>query len=192
MKISVFGLGYVGCITAACLADEGHQVIGVDVNTAKIQSIQAGHSPIAEPGLAQMIGENVVANRLSSTTNAAEAVLATDISLICVGTPSQPNGNLDTEFVLRVCSQIGQALTQKNTYHLVAMRSTILPDALAQCTAVLQQNSGKTIGEEIGFVTNPEFLREGSAIYDFFHPPLTLIGRFEMRAGDLVAQLYQG
>ncbi len=191
MKISVFGLGYVGCITAACLANEGHQVIGVDVNTAKVQSIQAGNSPIAEPGLARMIAENGAANRLMATTDAAEAVSSTDISLICVGTPSRSNGSLDTEFVWRVCAQIGQALAQKDTYHVVAMRSTILPDALSQCTAVLHQNSNKTIGDEIGFVTNPEFLREGSAIYDFYHPPLTLIGRSEMRAGDTVAGLYQ-
>jgi GDP-mannose 6-dehydrogenase len=192
MRISIFGLGYVGCISAACLAREGHTVIGVDVNEVKVDAIRKGTSPIVEPGLAELLRAGRDSGCLSASANAERAVLDTDVSLVCVGTPSRPNGSLDPLYVLRVCEQIGQALAQKVNYHTVAIRSTVLPDTLKRCRSALTQTSDKTIGEQIGFVTNPEFLREGSGVADFYHPPLTVIGQMDPRAGDRVARLYDG
>ena len=130
MRISVFGLGYVGCITAACLAHEGHDVIGVDINAAKVRALQEGLSPLIEPRLDDLIAAATTLQRLHATQEIEYAVLATDVSLICVGTPSSSNGSLDPRSVLRVCQQIGEALQRKSTYHIVALRSTVLPDVL--------------------------------------------------------------
>ena len=190
MRISVFGLGYVGCITAACLADQGHQVFGVDVNAAKVRAIQEGLSPLVEPELAQLIRKGTASNRLQATLDTYHAVQATEVSLVCVGTPSRSNGGLDPQHVLRVCKQIGEALAIKDSYHVVVIRSTVLPDVLRDCVIELSRSSGWQIGAEYGFVTNPEFLREGSAVRDFHHPPFTLIGQMDQRAGDAVVHLY--
>jgi GDP-mannose 6-dehydrogenase len=192
MRISVFGLGYVGCVTAACLAQKGHDVIGVDVNEAKVRAIQKGISPLIEPGLDELIREGRASNRLRATQDAVQAVAVTDVSLVCVGTPSLPNGGLDPQYVLRVCEQIGQALAGKTVYHVVVLRSTVLPGILQTCMYMLSRSSRKAVGEKLGFVANPEFLREGSSVRDFFHPPLTLIGQADQRAGDRVAQMYAG
>lgn len=192
MQISVFGLGYVGCITAACLAREGHGVTGVDVNEAKVRALQEGLSPLLEPELDALIEAVTALHRLQATLDTERAVMATDLSLICVGTPSNANGGVDARYVLRVCQQIGTALKHKPGYHVVALRSTVLPEVLRECQAMLTIASGKTLGDELGFVANPEFLREGTAIHDFYHPPLTVIGQHDGRAGDRVAQLYAG
>lgn len=192
MKVSIFGLGYVGCVTAACLAREGHHVVGVDINEAKVRAIRDGTSPLVEPELDELIRESRVCNRLHATLDAEQAVSTTDISLVCVGTPSLPGGGLDPQHVLRVCEQVGQILAHKSGYHVVVIRSTVLPDTLQRCMSTLGESSGKRIGEALGFVANPEFLREGSSVHDFYHPPLTLVGQVDPRSGDLVAQLYAG
>jgi GDP-mannose 6-dehydrogenase len=189
MRISVFGLGYVGCITAACLARDGHFVIGVDVNEAKVRAIQEGLSPLLEPGLAEIIEEVTHARRLQATRDAEYAALNTAVSLICVGTPSTLHGGLDARYVLGVCRQIGAALRGQSDYHVVALRSTVLPQVLQKCRDALHDTADRT-EDTLGFVANPEFLREGSGVHDFYHPPLTIIGATDSRASEVLAQLY--
>jgi GDP-mannose 6-dehydrogenase len=177
MKVSVFGLGYVGSVTAARLANDGHEVVGVDLNPDKVAAINAGTSPIVEPGLGEALRDGVAAGRLRATTNTEEAVQASDISLICVGTPSRKNGSLDLSYVERVAKEIGRVLKSKDSYHVVVVRSTVLPGSTHGIVIpALESESGKTYGEGFGVSMNPEFLREGTAIKDFRHPPLTLIG----------------
>ena len=177
MKVSVFGLGYVGSVSAAAFAADGHDVVGVDVHQGKVDAINAGRSPIVEPGLDDLLHEGVERGRLRATTNTDEAVHATELSLICVGTPSRKNGSLDLSYLTRVCEQIGTVLRDKRDYHVVVVRSTVLPGTThAHVIPALERTSGKTYGEGFGVAVNPEFLREGSAIKDFRHPPLTLVG----------------
>jgi GDP-mannose 6-dehydrogenase len=191
MRISVFGLGYVGCITAACLAHEGHTVIGVDVNEAKVRAIQEGLSPLLEPGLADIIEEVTNARRLQTTLDAGYAIMNTDVSLVCVGTPSMLHGGLDARYVLGVCRQIGAAVKGKIDYHVVALRSTMLPQVFRECRLELHDAADR-MEDMLGCVANPEFLREGSGVHDFYQPPLTVIGATDPRAGDVLAQLYAG
>jgi GDP-mannose 6-dehydrogenase len=193
MQISVFGLGYVGAVTAGCLANEGHTVIGVDVQAAKVDLANAGKSPVIEEQLDELIRSAVERGNLRATIDAWDAVLQTDLSLVCVGTPSRRNGDLDTGYVQRVCEEIGSALKQKEGFHVVAIRSTILPGTMAEIVVpALEAASGKTAGRDLGVCTNPEFMREGSAVADFYHPPRTVIGESDRRAGDLLAELYAG
>ncbi|RME83406.1 MAG: UDP-glucose/GDP-mannose dehydrogenase family protein [Caldilineae bacterium] len=192
MKISVFGLGYVGSVSAGCLSALGHEVIGVDINTMKVEMINAGESPVIEAGLQEKIAEAVQRGRLRATTDAAEAVAASDVSLICVGTPSNHNGDLDLRYVERVSRQIGSALADKSAYHVVVARSTMLPGSTASSVIpALEETSGKRAGEAFGVVYNPEFLREGNAVFDFFHPPYTIIGRLDHRGAETAAALYE-
>jgi GDP-mannose 6-dehydrogenase len=191
MDISVFGLGYVGSVTAACLASQGHKVVGVDVNVDKVQTINSGRSPVVEPGLDHLIRKAVSVGNLSATQDAAAAVAHGDVSLICVGTPSNSNGSLNLEYVERVYAEIGSALAGMQTYKVVALRSTVLPGTLSTCLIpILTEESGKRVGVNFGVAVNPEFLREGSAIEDFENPPFTLIGQVDKRAGDLLAAIY--
>jgi GDP-mannose 6-dehydrogenase len=177
MKVSVFGLGYVGSVSAASFAADGHTVVGVDVNPDKVASLNEGRSPIVEKGLDELIRDNAANGRLRATTNTAEAVNATDLSLICVGTPSRKNGSLDLTYLERVAEQIGQALRDKDGYHVVCVRSTVLPGTTHDVVIpALERTSGKTYGTGFGVTVNPEFLREGTAIHDFRNPPLTLVG----------------
>jgi GDP-mannose 6-dehydrogenase len=177
MKVSVLGLGYVGSVSAAMLAADGHQVIGVDVNPDKVAAINAGTSPIVEPGLGDALSAAVAAGRLRATTNTAEAVRDSDVSLICVGTPSRKNGSLDFTYIERVSREIGAALRGTNRYHVVVVRSTVLPGTTHNVVIpALEQESGSVYGEGFGVSCNPEFLREGSALRDFRDPPLTLVG----------------
>jgi len=177
MNVSVFGLGYVGSVSAACFAEDGHTVIGVDVADAKVQSINEGRSPIVEKGLEELIKSNAANGRLRATTSTADAVRDTDISLICVGTPSRKNGSLDLTYLERVAEQIGSALKSKNSYHVVVVRSTVLPGTTHDIVIpALERTSGKQYGTGFGVTVNPEFLREGTAIHDFRNPPLTLVG----------------
>src|SRR5215212_8342117 len=177
MNVSVFGLGYVGSVSAACFAQDGHTVIGVDVNPDKVASLNEGRSPIVEKGLDELIRDNAANGRLRATTSTKEAVDATDISLICVGTPSRKNGSLDLTYLERVCEQIGEALEEKDSYHVVVVRSTVLPGTThGTVIPALERTSGKKYGSGFGVSVNPEFLREGTAINDFRHPPMTLIG----------------
>jgi GDP-mannose 6-dehydrogenase len=177
MNVSVFGLGYVGSVSAASFAADGHTVVGVDVNAEKVASLNAGRSPIVEKGLDQLIQENAATGQLRATTCTREAIEATDLSLICVGTPSRKNGSLDLTYLERVAEQIGDALRTKDKYHVVVVRSTVLPGTTHDVVIpAIERSSGKKYGIEFGVTVNPEFLREGTAIHDFRHPPLTLIG----------------
>lgn len=177
MNVSVFGLGYVGSVSAAMLAEDGHQVIGVDVNADKVAAINAGATPVVEPGLGDVLKRNVEAGRLRATTDTATAVRASDVSLICVGTPSRRNGSLDVSQVERVAREIGRVLRDVDRYHVVVLRSTVLPGTThSTLIPALEEESGKRYGEGFGVSMNPEFLREGTALQDFRHPPLTLVG----------------
>ncbi len=192
MRVSVFGLGYVGSVSAASFAADGHHVVGVDANADKVAAINAGKSPIVEPGLDDLLAQNVAGGRLRATTDAADAIRGTDLSLICVGTPSRRNGSLDLSHLERVSEQIGAALRDQPSYHVVVVRSTVLPGTTHEVVIpALERESGKTYGEGFGVSVNPEFLREGSALKDFRKPPLTLVGHNHASdAGGTIA-LYQ-
>jgi GDP-mannose 6-dehydrogenase len=177
MKVSVFGLGYVGSVSAASFAADGHTVVGVDVNPDKVASLNEGRSPIVEKGLDEQISTAAANGSLRATTSTADAVNSTDLSLLCVGTPSRKNGSLDLSYLQRVCEQIGAAIRDKDSYHVVVVRSTVLPGTTHDTVIpALEAASGKTYGTGFGVTVNPEFLREGTAIHDFRNPPLTLVG----------------
>lgn len=192
MKISIFGLGYVGAVSAGCLAGDGHRVIGVDPNRTKVDLINKGATPIIEKDIGELIAGNVECGRLRATADVRDAVLNSDISLICVGTPSQLNGNLDLSYVRRVCEEIGTALKDKVGFHVVVGRSTMLPGSMRSIVIpTLEACSGKKAGVDFGVCNNPEFLREGTAVYDYFNPPKTVIGESDSRAGDILVELYK-
>lgn len=191
MRIAIFGLGYVGSVSAACLAAAGHDVVGVDVDGRKLAMVREGRSPINEPGLDDLLGRMVAAGRITVTDDTAAAVQTSELSLICVGTPSRRNGSLDSSFLERVIEQIGAALVAAGQYHVIAVRSTLLPGVLRnRLVPLLERTSGRHVGTGIGLCVNPEFLREGSAIRDFEHPPFTVIGEFDARAGDVLLSAY--
>lgn len=192
MKISIFGLGYVGTVCGACLAKEGHTIIGVDVDASKVAAINAGLAPVVEPELNSLIQKGTQSQRFNATISAAEAVRNSEMSLVCVGTPSLANGRPDFTYLERVCKEIGLALRTKSTPHVVVLRSTMLPGTTEDLLLpILEKHSGKRAGQEFGVCYNPEFLREGSAVHDFFKPPRTLIGENDERSGDLLLQLYE-
>jgi GDP-mannose 6-dehydrogenase len=191
MKISVFGLGYVGSVSAACLARSGHDVIGVDVNQRKVDFINEGKTVMAEPGLAELTATAVAEGRLRATTSAADAVNNSELSLICVATPSAPNGSLDTRHIQTVAEQIGAVLAQKSAYHVVCNRSTVLPGTLENILIpALERSSGKTCGVDFGAAINPEFLREGVAVSDYNDPSQIVVGEYDTRSGDVVMNMY--
>lgn len=193
LKVTIFGLGYVGAVSAGCLASAGHEVIGVDPVQTKVDLINNGFSPIIEADIGEIISSTVKDGRLRATDDVVGATLATELSFVCVGTPSQPNGNLDLRYIRRVCEQVGLALKEKDEWHTVAIRSTILPGTMHQnVIPVLEEFSGKQAGIDFGVCHNPEFLREGSAVKDFHCPPKTVIGELDKASGDLLAQLYAG
>ena len=192
MKISIFGLGYVGTVSAACLANEGHEIIGVDTNEIKIDLINQGKSPVIEKDIGEIIADVVVENKLLATTDIDTAINDTDMSLICVGTPSQSNGNIDLKYVRNVSNEIGNSLRDKNEFHIIIVRSTMLPGSMINTVIpLLESSSGKKVGIDFGVCINPEFLREGTAVYDFYHPPKTVIGESDVKSGDAVANLYK-
>ncbi len=192
MKVSVFGLGYVGTVSAASLAADGHTVVGVDVNPDKVAAVNAGRSPIVEPGLDELLASGVADGRLRATTDAAEAVHASEASLLCVGTPSRRNGSLDLAYLERVSEQIGRALRDTSTYHVVVVRSTVLPGTTHEMIIpALERESGKKYGDGFGVSVNPEFLREGTALKDFRKPPLTLVGHNHAADASGTIALYQ-
>jgi GDP-mannose 6-dehydrogenase len=193
MKLSVFGIGYVGCVSAACFAKAGHDVTGVDLNPTKVEIINSGKSPIVEAGIDELIAAMVAAGRLRATTNSAEAIMSSDASLVCVGTPSNPNGSLDLDHVKHVCEEIGAALKSKAERHTIVIRSTMLPGTIESLVIpTLEASSGKKAGSDFGVCINPEFLREGSSLKDFYAPPFTLIGTDEEETANLVRELYVG
>jgi len=177
MNVSVFGLGYVGSVSAASFAADGHTVVGVDVNPDKVASLNEARSPIVEKGLDELIRSASANKSLRATTSTDEAIQATDLSLLCVGTPSRKNGSLDLSYLERVCEQIGSALKNKESYHVIVVRSTVLPGTTHEVVIpTIEKASGKKYGTGFGVTVNPEFLREGTAIHDFRNPPLTLVG----------------
>nr|WP_314632158.1 UDP-glucose/GDP-mannose dehydrogenase family protein [uncultured Janthinobacterium sp.] len=191
MKISIFGLGYVGAVSAGCLATDGHEVIGVDPNKTKVDLINQGTTPIIEKDIGEMIAATVKSGHLRATADVRDAVFGSDMSLICVGTPSQLNGNLDLSHVRKVCQEIGAAIAEKDTFHVVVARSTMLPGSMrALVIPTLEAASGKVAGVDFGVCNNPEFLREGTAVYDYYNPPKTVIGESDEKAGALLVQLY--
>ena len=191
MRVSIFGLGYVGTVCAACFARFGHEVLGVDLNADKNAQITAGRSPIVEPGVEELVRDGVAAGRLSATSDAEHAVSWSDLSLICVGTPSRANGSLDTSNVEDVARSIGRALRERDGRHTVVVRSTLLPGTtLGLVRQALEEESGKRCGGEVGLAYNPEFLREGSAVADFGDPPYTLVGGIDEASARDAAALY--
>lgn len=193
MRISIFGLGYVGAVAGACIADSGHEVIAVDTDPVKVKCIQEGRSPIIEPGLSELISANAAGGLLKATMSCEEAVMGSDMSLICVGTPSNEDGSLMLDYIKGVCSQIGVALKKKEAYHSVVLRSTVVPGtARSVAIPILEDCSGKTAGIDFGFGNNPEFLRESTAIYDYFNPPKIVIGALDDKTAQAVSRLYKG
>ena len=192
MRISVFGLGYVGAVSAGCLADDGHEVVGVDPLPTKVDLINRGQSPIVETDIGEIIAATAKAGRLRATSDPGKAIRETELSFVCVGTPSQANGNLDLRYIRRICEQIGEALKSKNERHTVVIRSTILPGTMHKIVIpTLEEFSGKKAAVAFGVCNNPEFLREGSAVKDFRFPPKTVIGELDQASGDILASLYK-
>jgi GDP-mannose 6-dehydrogenase len=190
-RLSVFGLGYVGAVSLAAFAGAGHRVIGVDVNPAKVGAVNRGRSPVIEAGLGELLSEGVESGRISATTDAAEAIDGSDVSLICVGTPAGPNGGLDLTQVEKVSAEIGELLRDRRDYHVVAVRSTMLPGSTEETVvAALESGSGKLAHQDFGVCYNPEFLREGTSIKDFNDPPFTIIGSDDSRASAALHELY--
>src|SRR3982751_4986830 len=191
MRISIFGIGYVGCVSAACFARAGHEVIGVDVNPTKVEIINSGKSPIVEPQINELIHEVVQEGKLSATTDSLKAVNSSDISLVCVGTPSKPNGSLNLDHVRKVCEEIGAAIAAKVERHTVVIRSTMLPGSVESVVQpALEASSGKKAGKDFGLCVNPEFLREGTSLKDFYAPPFTLIGADDEQTARIVSSIY--
>ncbi len=194
MRVSVLGLGYVGCVSSACLAEMGHSVVGLDVNPKKLEPIRKGESPIVEPGLDELIKRSVEEGRLTATEDYEDAVMRTEVSLVCVGTPSQKDGRPNLDYTRRVCKQIAEVIKGKDEFHTVVFRSTIPPGTVeTELVPILERESGKKAGERFGVCFNPEFLREASAVQDFYHPPKIVIGELASgsRAGDVLAALYE-
>ena len=191
MKISIFGLGYVGAVTAACLAKQGHQVIGVDISRDKIEQLSAGKSPIVEDKIAEIISDTVSSGRLKATMDAKAALNETEVSMICVGTPSKDNGDVDLTYVLRVTEKIGQLLKNKSEFHTLIYRSTIPPGTTEEkIIPVLEEASGKKVYIDFDVCFNPEFLREGASVDDFFNPPFTIVGVQSEGAAEVVHRVF--
>ena len=191
MKISIFGLGYVGAVSAGCLAKEGHTVIGVDPYQPKVDLINSGQTPVIEKDIGEIVEQAVKVGTLRATTDIQDAVNNTEMSFICVGTPSLVNGGLDLKYVRSVCEQIGKAIKDKDGFHVVVARSTMLPGTMTDVVIpTLEETSGMKAGVDFGVCNNPEFLREGTAVYDFYNPPKTVIGETDGKSGDLLASVY--
>jgi len=191
MRISIFGLGYVGVISLACLARDGHEVIGVDIDATKLELIRSGHSPVIEEGIQELMNQVAACGRVTVTTDVYEAVEQSDVSFICVGTPSGSNGSQDLTAVLRLAEQLGIALGKKFGFHTLVLRSTVQPGTLEEKVApILEQHSGKRAGQDFGLCFQPEFLREGTSIKDYDNPPFTIIGSNSERSTALIRELF--
>jgi GDP-mannose 6-dehydrogenase len=186
-------MGYVGSVSAASLAALGHDVVGIDSNATKVEAVAAGGSAVKEPGLAELIARTVKEGRLAARREGRDLVAGADVSLICVGTPSGAEGGPDLEYLRRVAAEIGSGLRDRRGYHVVVVRSTVFPGTTRAVVApILEQSSGAVPGRDFGLASNPEFLREASALADFLSPALTVIGELDARSGDAVARLYDG
>lgn len=190
MNISIFGLGYVGCICLGCLAKNGHKVVGVDINESKVDHINNGKSTIVENKIDKIIHRQWQLGNVSATVNAYKAVLMTNVSLVCVGTPSTGNGHLNLKAIFNVAEEIAKAIIDKNEFHVVVLRSTVLPGTNENITRFIENVSRKKNGIDFFVVSNPEFLREGCAVDDFFSPPYTLIGSTDESANEILKEIY--
>src|SRR5438067_724260 len=190
-SISIFGLGYVGTVTAACLAHKGNRVTGVDLSPDKVEAMAAGRSPIVEPRVQDLVTECHQACRLHATNDAKSAILDSDISFLCVGTPSLRNGKLDLGHIEPVCREIGRALQKKNSFHLVVLRSTVLPGTAETIVVpTLEKASAKKMGKDFGVCVNPEFMREGTAVSDFLEPLMNIIGAVDVAYSSMLCAMY--
>lgn len=191
MKISIFGLGYVGAVSMACLARDGHQVTGVDVDPLKLELIRSGKSPIVEEGIQDLTRDVVASGRVLVTSDVAATIRDTDLSFVCVGTPSSANGSQDMTFIRRVMESIGAALAQKAAFHTVVLRSTVQPGTLDELVRpTLEKASGKVADKDFGLAFQPEFLREGTSIKDYDRPPITIVGTRSTRAADVLREVF--
>jgi GDP-mannose 6-dehydrogenase len=191
MRISVLGLGYVGAVSMACLARDGHEVVGVDIDPYKLDLIRRGQSPIIEEGMPELMRRVVSERRVTVTDDAAEALQGTDLSFVCVGTPSRSNGSQDLGAIERLAGQLGDALRQKDRYHVIAIRSTVLPGTVDDVIVpILEARSGKSRSESFGVCFQPEFLREGTSIRDYDNPPFTVIGTDSDRTAAVLREVF--
>lgn len=191
MNISIFGLGYVGCVSLGCLAKNGHHVIGVDISQIKVDQINGGHATIVEKDIDNIIAEVHKAGRIKATTDTDQAIKDSEVSIVAVGTPSTNKGHLDLQYIFHVAENIGNALMNKTSYHIIAIRSTIMPGTCDKFADIVEKVSGKKRNTDFAMVDNPEFLREGTAVHDYFNPPLTLIGSDNKEAAETMAELYK-
>lgn len=193
MKVAIFGLGYVGAVSAACLAKDGHTVIGVDANPHKVDLIKEAKPPVIEQDLEEMIADGLKKGTLSATTDPKEAIENAELAIICVGTPSKLNGDLDLSYVGRVCEEIGKILSTIDAFRAIVIRSTVLPGTIHDLVIpTLERHSGKTAGEDFGVGFFPEFLREGTAVWDFYNPPKIVFGTSDTRTADMLKELNKG
>ena len=191
MNISIFGLGYVGCVGMGCLASQGHKIIGVDVSDKKVELINQGVPTIVEKDIDKLIMDGHKKGMVSATKDFVKAVHSSDISFICVGTPSSDNGHLDLTYIMKTAEQIGEALKEKTGFHVVVIRSTVFPGTNEKVGQLIADISGKEIDKDFAIVSNPEFLREGTAVNDYLNPPLTVIGSSSEKAVDIMKQVYE-
>lgn len=193
MKISVFGIGYVGAVAAACLVETGHEVIACDTSEVKVKCIQEGRSPIVEKDLPELIAKAVKAGKLTATTDYVRAIQETDMSLICVGTPSRKDGSLNLDYVVALCEQIGSVIKNKPGFHIVVNRSTVVPGTIMNVIRpAIEKTSGKKAGVDFGLGNNPEFLRESTAVEDYFKPTQIVVGATDQKAADAIMSIYDG
>jgi len=191
MNISIFGLGYVGCVGMGCLAAKGHTIVGVDVSEQKVQLINEGRPTIVEAGIAELISAGHSKGRIRATRDYKDAVLNTEVSFLCVGTPSATNGHLNLEYLLQTAKEIGEALVEKQEFHIVVIRSTVFPGTNARVSEIIESLSGKKRNVDFAVVSNPEFLREGTAVKDYDNPPLTVLGSESDKAISVLRSLYE-
>lgn len=192
MNISIFGLGYVGCVSLGCLAQMGHQAIGVDVNPNKIQLINNGKPTIIEKDIDRLIEKNWQAGRITATQDYRQAVCRSEVSILCVGTPSTSQGHLELNAIFKTAEQIGESLREKNDFHVVVIRSTVLPGTNKRVSDIIEQHSGKKCNDGFAVVSNPEFLREGTSVADYFHPPVIVVGTEDPQAAQITRKMYEG
>jgi len=190
MNISVFGLGYVGCVSLGCLAQDGHNVIGVDISKEKVDLINHGKPTIIESRIDRIIADQFAQNRINATNDYRKAVLETDISIVCVGTPSTNEGHLNLESIFKVTRQIGEALKAKDKFHTVVIRSTVMPGTNHRVCEIIEEESGKKRNVDFGVVSNPEFMREGSAVEDYYSAAMTVIGSESKKSLDIMKMIY--
>ena len=190
MNISIFGLGYVGCVSIACLAENGHSVVGVDVIKSKVDLINSGKPTIVEKDIDDLMKKNHSQGRISATNSSFEAVINSDVSMICVGTPLGHDGNLDLRHVYSVINDICKALKDKNSFHVIAIRSTVLPGTNESIVKIIENETGKKSGLDFGVISNPEFLREGTAVQDYFNPPVTVLGTNCIKSYEIMKKVY--